>query len=238
MGNSVHLIDPNTLQTAEISNNVYWRAPFSALASVSELGEFTVLDIEALGLTRGKYVLADVEIMRSYDSRVFRMRTHLGGILHPGDTAMGYLLDNSNFNDHNFEDINRSLIPSVILVKKYYPRNKKKTKSRAWKLRRLAAEQSDMSSRKQDQERAERDYEIFLRDIEEDKELRDSLTLYRSDLKNKGNIQVMEGIEAQDGIPKKAPSDADEDDEAMDDLPDIGLDELLDDFEELNVSGG
>ena len=64
--------------------------------------EFIVLDIEPTGDIRGKYVLADIEVSRASDlgsnDQTFYVRTHLGGILHPGDSCLGYYLTNTNIN--------------------------------------------------------------------------------------------------------------------------------------------
>lgn len=49
IGTSAYLLDPTTLQTAEISCPVYWRAPFGALAETKELVEFIVMDCELVG---------------------------------------------------------------------------------------------------------------------------------------------------------------------------------------------
>ena len=38
----------------EVSTPVYWRYAFASLCSTSDLVEFTVLDVETLGPTRGK----------------------------------------------------------------------------------------------------------------------------------------------------------------------------------------
>lgn len=51
---SIYLVDPLTLQTAEINNAAYLRTPFRALCSYKALTEFIVLNIEPLGPTRGK----------------------------------------------------------------------------------------------------------------------------------------------------------------------------------------
>jgi nonsense-mediated mRNA decay protein 3 len=49
IGTSVYLLDPSTLQTAEISSEVYWRAPFGVLAETKDLTEFIVMDCEPIG---------------------------------------------------------------------------------------------------------------------------------------------------------------------------------------------
>ena len=234
----------SSLQIAEISNQVYWRDPFPALANVTELTEYYILDVEPLGPTRGKYVLADVEVMRTSDNQQFTIRTHLGGILHPGDDARGYNLVGSNFNNEGFEALADSKIPPVLLVKKHYQR-RKKNKTRHWKLQHIGREEGDMLPRKQDQDRAERDYELFLREIEEDTELRQTLQLFKSTVKTAPKTTKMDGVEMEmDGDAEEATEDADEMDEDDEDesddengLPQISMDELLDEFEaKMNVA--
>jgi len=247
IGNSIHLMDPNTLQVTDVQTSVYWRAPFSSLADVHELVEFIVLDIEPLGPTHGRFILADAQVARASDmvsnTQSYLVRTHLGGILHPGDSVLGYHLSGANLNNPQYEELERTApgqIPEVILVKKSYPR-KKKSKNRNWRLRRMAREESDMLPRKQDQERAERDYEMFLRDVEEDTELRASLALYKNTRKNPPKTQRMEGVEMEGVTEERAPpgsgmeQDTEDDDGDDSDLPEIAVDELLDEFEEMHV---
>ena len=236
IGNSIHLVDPNTLQVAEISNQVYWRDPFPSLANVTGLTEYVILNVEPVGSTRGKFILADVEVMRSSDNHQFSIRTHLGGILHPGDDAMGYHLAGNNFNNPHFESIPENQTPPVLLVKKHYPR-RRKDKTRVWKLRHISREESEMLPRKQDKDRAERDYELFLREIEEDTELRQTLQLFKSTRKNPPKTQKMDGVEmeTEDPAPVQTDDEMEEDEEDDGGLPQINVDELLDEFDELNV---
>ncbi|KAI9799805.1 MAG: ribosome-binding protein [Sarcosagium campestre] len=244
VGTSMNVLDPNTLQTADISTQSYLRQPFKPLADVQELVEFIVMDIEPLGPTKGRFVLAEATVARASDLGVndttYYTRTHLGGILHPGDAVLGYHLTKANFNNKWFEALElsntyASQIPDVLLVKKYYAR-KKKNKSRNWRLRRIAKDESDMLPRKQDQERMEQDYEMFLRDVEEDTELRSTLALFKA--KNakqaKAATDAMEGVqtESHDG---NAATDAGYSDDDDDDAPRIDMEELLDEFDELHV---
>ncbi|KAK2746447.1 ribosome-binding protein [Onygenales sp. PD_40] len=238
VGTSISLLDPATLQTADIPSPIYWRTPFKNLADVQELVEFIVMDIEPAGRSVGHFHLAEVTVARASDlgsnDKTYFTRTHLGGVLHVGDSVMGYLLAGSNFNEPNFEALENShtyssTIPDVMLVKKHYAR-KKKPKNRAWRLKRMTAEAEEVgNSKKQDQNRLEEDFEMFLRDVEEDAELRSTLALYKAK-KSKAEADRMEGIE------RDAMSIVDEDDEDDEDgVPKISMDELLDDFEELNV---
>lgn len=202
---SIQVVDPITLQVADIPSNIYWRDPFPSLASVTDLVEFLVLDIEPTGPVRGKYVLADAQITfanntkdnsQSDNDGIFHTRTHLGNILQPGDTVLGYMLSRANFNDDSFEALDSERIPDVMLVKKTYPNRRKKNKTRNWKLKSIAVEAEDVPGEGsdkvhgrgaigrlggRDQQRVERDYELFLRELEEDPELRQSINLYKSE---------------------------------------------------------
>ncbi|KAI5785504.1 NMD3 family-domain-containing protein [Peziza echinospora] len=235
VGNALHILDPQTLQTAELLTPIYWRQPFATLADVQDLIEFIVLDVEPLGPTKGKLVLADVTIARASEmgtnNKSYVVRSHLGAILHPGDSAMGYLIAGSNYNNPCYEELERTQggrIPEVILVKKFYPR-KKKNKNREWRLRKFPKDEGELLPKKADQERMERDYEMFLRDVEEDTELRSTLALYK-------NAQKTEKPKA----PAADSMDVDADDEDDDDedagLPQISLDELLDGFDDLAIT--
>lgn len=238
VGTSINLIDPNTLQTADVSTPIYWRSPFSSLADVQELVEFVVMDIEPIGPPKGRFVLAEATIARASDLGVndhtYFTRTHLGGILHAGDSVMGYHLTGTNFNNPQFEALElgkekyASQIPDVVLVKKYYARKKKSSKNRNWRLKRMNKEEGEMLPRKQDQERTERDYEMFLRDVEEDAELRSTLALYKAE-QDKKRAEKME-IDASE-----AASVVETEGTEGDEVPKIDMEELLDEFDELNV---
>lgn len=238
VGTTVNLIDPNTLQTAEVPTATYWRSPFNALADVTELVEFIIMDIEPVGRTNGRFHLAEATVARASDlgsnDQTYFTRTHLGGIFHVGDSVLGYHLSGTNFNDSNFEAIENShqygsTIPDVVLVKKHYTRKKNK-KTRNWRLKRMAREYEEEAihggnvpaNRKQEQERdrLEADFETFLQDVEEDQDLRQTLDLY----KNKKALE--QDSHMGDGM---------DEDESDDEAPKINMDELLDDFDELNM---
>lgn len=254
VGTSVNILDPSTLQTADIPTSVYWRSPFDNLADVQDLVEYIVMDIEPLGHSNGRFFLAEATVAKASDlgsnDTTYFVRTHLGGVLHPGDSAMGYDVTGSNYNDPNFQAIEESgtyssTIPDVVLVKKYYPR-KKKPKSRHWRLKRMAREAEDEEDRannkRQDQERerVEADMEMFLRDVEEDTELRSTLALYKAKQeKKRAMAEGMEGVEGGSVAGTDAmdeDDDDDDDDDTEDDgVPKISMDELLDEFDELHV---
>ena len=262
---------------------------------MTDLVEFIVLDIEPLGVVKGKHVLAEAEVApaNSFFSKssndadmdmdshhgsldtTYHTRTHLGGILQPGDTVMGYWLTRSNFNSTAFESLDSNRIPDVILVKKAYPHQRKKNKQRNWKLKSMAKEAEEGAGINEggggygrgalgrrggvDQKKVERDYEIFLQSIEEDKDMRAAINLYKgqsvrapaaatndvdmgrsrptgsSKRKGKAAQFAMEVDEARAGSAVAASETATEGGEDEADFPEVKLDELLDDMEELAI---
>jgi len=236
VGTSINLMDPNNLQTADVPTPIYWRSPFTSLADVQEMVEFVVMDIEPIGPQNGRFLLAEATVARSSDLGVndttYFTRTHLGNVLHPGDQVMGFHLTGTNFNNPNFEALEESNtysshIPDVILVKKFYAR-KKKSMARNWRLKRINKEEGEMLPRKQDQERMERDFEMFLRDVEEDTDLRSTLAVYKVQQAKKEKDR-MEGLETASVAETEETEDGEE-------VPKIDMEELLDDFNELGVA--
>lgn len=302
VGNSLHLLDPNTLQSSEITSPIYWRTPFDSLASISDLREFTVLDVEPMhgkGAVKGKWVLADAQValngafkssgmfeddgMMDYETssgrnQIFHTRTHLGSILQPGDSVMGYFLSRANFNSEEFAKLPQDRIPDIMLVKKAYPNRRKKTKTRNWRLRSIGKEAGEegetgggrgvvgrMGGR--DQRKVEQDYEMFLRDLEEDPEMRSAVNLYKADSgmktgnegsgmaggKTRRKAQLAmdvdggeaakmhgeNGMEQDDGGPVEIVNgETDGDVEEEPDFPEVKLEELLDHFDEMTLGDG
>jgi len=276
VGNSIHLLDPQTLQFCDVTTPVYWRTPFFPLASVTDLFEFTVLDIEPSGPVKGKWVLADAQValsgaFRSSGSRgddvemdyelassanqIFHTRTHLGAILQPGDSVMGYRLTGSNFNSDDFAQLPTHRIPDIVLVKKAYPNRRKKNKTRNWQLRSIAkeaGEEGETSGARgivgrmggRDRKKIDQDYELFLRDIEEDLEMRGAVNLYK--VKKDEAAETAEIAARLSGGKQRAKGQLDpdvqmtdsaqkDDDEEEADFPDVRLEELLEEFDEMTL---
>lgn len=290
VGNSIQLLDPATLQSCDIPSQLYWRTPFDSLASVTDLVEFTVLDIEPdRTKTRGKHIMADVQValagafrstgakaeeddgMMDYEdhgltNQIYHTRTHLGAILQPGDAVLGYHLTNSNYNSDDFASLPVGRIPDIILVKKTYPNRRKKNKARKWKLRSIAkeaGEEGETSGARgvvgrmggRDQKKVEEDYELFLRDLEEDPEMRQGVNLYKApevkmaepvvpDKKaGRRRGQNQYSMDVDDTPEERVPStavgvDGEDKEEEEADFPDIALDELLEGFDELTLGSG
>lgn len=226
ISNSIHFIDPQTLQAADLSTPIYWRTPFRSLADVKDMVEFTVLDVELTGAMKGKYHLADIEVVRSSGNgdQTFVARSHMGAILQPGDTVMGYHLSVTNLNDSTFDELKSNDIPDVILVRKSYANRRKKSKARNWKLKSLNAQEDvedGKKAKKVDQSKYEKDYEQFMQELEEDGELRQTINLYRDPVLRQRVAQDVDEM------------DIETDDE--EDLPEIPDEELLDAMNDMTI---
>lgn len=186
--NSIALLDPFTLRHCFLDADQYWRASFKSLLTSRQLVEYIVLDVETVSsevIVGGtKYVLADAQVARVSDfgknDTMFSIRTHLGHLLSPGDHALGYDLYAANSNDVELDKYRGLVLPEAILVKKSYEekRQKKRGKPRAWKLKSLEMEVDDKG--KLDQEKMNSEYEQFLKDLEENPDLRFNISLYRN----------------------------------------------------------
>jgi nonsense-mediated mRNA decay protein 3 len=192
--NALHFIDPLSLKVVDVSAAKYWQYPFPAILSGAQLTEYTLLDIEKArekksaapqnkaGKFPDKYALAEVECARSIDlgenDKTYRALTHLGNVLKAGDTALGYDMQQANFTDAAQKTLGKlkKHLPDVILVRKNYKRNKSE---RNWKLKQLVKEAPDKPLKKSELEQTQADYEQFMRDLEEDPELRSRITIYK-----------------------------------------------------------
>lgn len=136
---NIYLINPFNLKTAELNATIYFRQPFLSITNSKRLTEYMVMNIEQLDKTvidksaecdsevEGKYSLADVWLVRSSeigssDSEI-PCRTHLGHLLSPGDSVLGFDLANSNLNNAELDDytqVQGDRLPDVILLKKCY----------------------------------------------------------------------------------------------------------------------
>jgi nonsense-mediated mRNA decay protein 3 len=216
ISSTIHLIDPLTLQVCEYNPLAYWKNPFKAVSTSRQLIPYVILDVVLAGPRTSKFALADCQVARESDfgsnDTIFNATTHLGNILKPGDFVLGHDLSTSNYNDDNFEALQRNKkrnLPDLFLVKKYYPGRRNKKKNRHWKLKDLPKETEYVN--KSDLDKEGREYEKFLEELEEDPELRGQVNLYKAD--------------------GHAPSDdhemAESDEE---DFPEVRLEELIDEM--------
>lgn len=151
VASAIHLIDPMTAQMAEISGTNFFRYPFNPICDPKQLIEYTVMDIEIIknrkpfpgqGFVSFKHVIADVWLVKSSELGIsdgnIHTKTHLGHLLKPGDTVMGFDLRDANINNDDFEKLKSENIPDVVLVKKFFGDENKRRRARQWKLKRLA----------------------------------------------------------------------------------------------------
>jgi nonsense-mediated mRNA decay protein 3 len=212
VGTNIRLIDPLRLTPYDIVGSMFFKSPFRSLMHQSQLIEFVVMDIEPIhGTEMGKFQLADCEIARASDLGVndvtFFTKTHLGKILHPGDSALGYDLSTAIVNDDAFDRYQISLgvaMPDVILVRKFYPRSDGRRGKRVFKLQRIAIEEDESVARARTHDTREEDYERFLEELEEDEEMRAKVTLYRNDAAVQGAGIFGDGEEDTEEYPQVA----------------------------------
>eukprot|EP00771_Trimastix_marina_P003346 gnl/Trimastix_PCT/459.p1 GENE.gnl/Trimastix_PCT/459~~gnl/Trimastix_PCT/459.p1 ORF type:complete len:546 (+),score=167.52 gnl/Trimastix_PCT/459:137-1774(+) len=226
----LHFIDPQTLRTIELQPSVFWHDSFNALLSSRQLIDYTVVDVE-LQQTVGRFQLAEVTVATS-SGQTLTVMSHLGRILHPGDTVAGYDIANSNFNDEVLHN-RRIELPDIVLIRKRYPVSRARaSRRRMWKLRTLEETGDDETMsvsgarmplpKKRGIAVSDEDARIFIEELEEDPELRQQINIYRTGQPGGEHLPAAAEPEVQ----------CDEDDEddldADDDVPLIEITELLD----------
>lgn len=227
---TIHLIDPNTCQVAEINGATFWRTPFVSLCSPKQLTEYMVMDVDlikerdkprVMGQVSNKHVLADVWVARMSDlgtnDQQFFCRTHIGHLLKPGDTVLGFDLLNANLNNKEIDDIKVEKLPDVVIVKKAYGDKAHRNRRRKWKLKHL---NDDLH--KLDSDSVLNEYTDFLEDLEEDPQYRENVNIY----KDKTRIAVETDETDDEGAPQISLQ------EMLDDL------HITDDMANAAASGG
>ncbi|CAK9112009.1 60S ribosomal export protein NMD3, partial [Durusdinium trenchii] len=179
-----------------------------------------------------RHALALVEVAKDEDfgvnDRRFRVMSHLGFILKPGDSVLGYDLSTSNINDSDVEHLNpKTEMPDVVLVRKHYPKWRKRAKQRAWKLRSMVNNVTEggvagFGLVSTNDDTLDRDREQFHRDLEEDEEMRERINLY----KDEAGARKASTAAAPIGN-----DDDDDDDQVEEDAPLIEVEHLLDDLD-------
>ena len=234
VNNAFQLLDLNTLKRVYMDSNAFWREPFKASMTSRQLTEFVVLDIELVenhggqagaGVGGGKLQMAEAEVARVTDFGVnditFHCRTHLGHLLNPGDHVLGFDVCNTNVADRDLDIwMGRGLVlPDVVLVRKSYEESRRRRKAkgyqRDWRLKGLDMEVEETGFTRQRVKavaaQEEQEKEQFLRDLEEDPEMRSRINIYKN--------------------PEKASARPDlSDDEGEGDVAEVKLEEMLDEL--------
>ncbi|CDW73854.1 UNKNOWN [Stylonychia lemnae] len=252
----VNIVDIYSMQTYEIDQITYWKYQFTALCGRDRLTEFVVINVDnadhdvnvSRAAAKQRFKMVSVEIQRKDDygknDLTFTVNTHLGEVLNYFDTVLGFDLDQMNMTElDEFSHLKRE-IPPVILVKKTFPKYRQKQKNRAWKLKHLEKEAIDENNHhKKDKanNKHQRDYDLFMQDIEEDVEMRQHVDLFKNDeviekskKKDKKLVADDEENKDQKGNKKKSKmqvkadvnSEDDDDQSIEEDFPHIKVHEL------------
>lgn len=220
--NLIFLINPFTLQRAELNVEKFNNAPFRALLTPQSLVEYTVLGVsfnphhaqQEAGDKR-RFRLEEVTVCRTdhlgQDDAILTVNTHLGALLREGDTVLGYDLASAVFNDDDVKPMGNRPLPDCVLVRKCFPNFRKANQKRNWKLKKLDMEEAE-PGRKTNQAKEDAEYEQFMMDLEEDEDMRTRVNIYRD--KDAKEMVVGGDVEA--------------------DAPIIPLEEML---EDLNLDG-
>jgi len=195
--NHLHLVDPITGQTADLTADKFHKAgfEFQALLSAGRLVQFMVLGIEPIMIPTktsapvrraNRHRLAEVEVALMADLGVndtrYRVVTHLGHILRAGDTVLGYLLATASMNSSDAEELEaktRAGLPDVVLVRKVYS-SEGRLKKPAWKLKTFEADEMEVMEAR-DAEKEDRELEEYRQQLEGDREMRRNVNLYKND---------------------------------------------------------
>merc|ERR1711990_1220409 len=141
-----------------------------------------------------KWQLCEVEIAREADlgkpDASVKVFCHLGNLLKPGDLCMGYDMRKVIVNGEDGEEI-ENVQNDVLIVKKAW-RRKEEFRNRAWKLKRLDAEEEENV----DVEKAAREEEEYKRDLEEDEEMQKDVQFWKD--KEYAPRESAEGEEEED----------------------------------------
>ncbi len=237
--NRIHLIDPLSGQTAQMSPEAFWREPIRPVitAARSKFVRYMVLGKDAViiehnvskkaATRKNKSKLALLTVAKEDDLGMndiqIEEHSHVGYLMKAGDIAVGYDLTDVQFVDDEAEDARAAgKFPDVIILRKLYggvaAQDADAAKQRLFKLQRLdadAVEASKARRAKKDKEDDDMDEEDFLREVEADKEMRLNMNLYKTEI----------AVSKEKDISQNDDNVSDDDD---DDDQQVKLDELLD----------
>ncbi|GMN38641.1 hypothetical protein TIFTF001_007871 [Ficus carica] len=165
------------------------------LVICTKLVEYIVLDVEIVSpevdIGGSRYALADAQVARLSDfgknDPIFFIRTHLGHIL--------------NLNDSELEKYKGLVLPDAILIRKSYEEKcrRKRGKPHSWKLKSLNMEIDNKG--KAEQEKMNTEYERFLKDLEENPDMRFNVSLYQNQEYQPSEIASMTDGEDVPSVP-------------------------------------
>lgn len=151
----IHIVDIKTMQTFEIDKAAYWKDSFKAVLGRDRMSEFIVLNIENIdtdfnssrAAMRQRFRQVQVEIARKEDfgvnDRTFIVNTHLGEILNFNDTVLAYDLQVCNRSELDKHQLKNESLPDIVIVKKTFPKLRKRQRNRYWKLQHFEKTEGD-----------------------------------------------------------------------------------------------
>jgi nonsense-mediated mRNA decay protein 3 len=173
-----------------------------------------------LSAAPSKFVLCELELIRTCDlengddSGKITVLSHLGNILHSGDLCLGYDLRTVNISgfDESAMDFQKVML-EVVVVKKHFRRSTNPEAKRAWELRRLADETQMVDEKAHtvaqtskkgigklfNDDSEDHDLEQFKRELEEDRELRQNVLLYKKKNLDASAIQPQKMCDIPEG---------------------------------------
>eukprot|EP01017_Pseudomicrothorax_dubius_P041911 TRINITY_DN6770_c0_g1_i1.p1 TRINITY_DN6770_c0_g1~~TRINITY_DN6770_c0_g1_i1.p1 ORF type:complete len:268 (+),score=80.64 TRINITY_DN6770_c0_g1_i1:930-1733(+) len=187
----IHLTDPITLQKVDLTAMTFFQYEnrFKFLPLKENAVEFLVKNIEKPHPGKGnsqnaaKSQLIDVEVDRTSDWETFFVKSHLGDIIHPGDSVLGFDFTSISLPDLFNEKFLTGLRQDAFLVKKQYPERQRKKKN---KVKRLNIEYEDQNNfHKKAGQLREKEFDEFLDEMENDPEIRANLDLAEKAVKEK-----------------------------------------------------
>ena len=145
--------------------------------------------------------------MENVNPPILDAMTHLGGLIKEGDFVAGYDLNllssinqdiDTNKGFQKYLKKNRSV--DVVIVKKHYPKREHHHRRR-WKLKSMVKDR-DYTNDKHAQIRENNDREDFMRDLEEDFDLRCRINIYKKN-NSDGNDETKSAVSENDeDVPK------------------------------------
>lgn len=198
---SITLLDPSTLQVAEVSGGTYWHHPFRSVLTGRQMVEFVVLDVELHSESRDQSAVPDlrafnkqslslnhrlgratITVAKSSDlgqnDEQYETISHMGHVLKAGDTVLGYDVTHANLISDSDSDkrLDRRQQQQIVLVRKTYTAKQTNRRHR-YQLEQLPKDRSDKAIKRSEQQQLEMDQEEFLRQLEDDAELRRELNV-------------------------------------------------------------
>ncbi|KAF8366251.1 hypothetical protein PRIPAC_84080 [Pristionchus pacificus] len=214
VSNVITLIDPRTLQMSDVQGITFWREPFETLCNPKMLTSFYVMDVEKVedlhrgvghGFVSKKHELADVWLVRSDQVGNNNIdpvcsRSHLGHLLQPGDTVLGFDIRSANTNNSVFDAMKEENIPDIVIVRKVFDRTKRSAR-RTWKLKRLIVDGNIVG---RETGSVVDEFERFKEELEEDVEMREKINIYKDEEKI---LKLKESVLDEDtDVPPSMPS--------------------------------